>query len=54
METKSTIGQNRTGMASQGLYFFKHMFIKSLLGRLCTGALVLQADVGITVHGVQT
>ena len=54
METKSTMGQNRTGIASQGLCFFKRMFIKSLLGRLCAGALVLQADVGITVHGVQT
>ena len=54
METKSTMGQNRTGIASQGLYFFKHMFIKSLLGRLCTGVLVLQAHVGITLHGVQT
>ena len=54
METKSTMGQNRTGMASQGLYFFKHMFIKSLLDGLCTGALVLQAGVGITAHSVQT
>ena len=54
MEAKSTMGQNRTGMASQGLYFFKHMFIKSLLGRLYTGALVLQASVGIIAHKVQT
>ena len=54
MEAKLTMGQNRTGMTSQGLYFFKHMFIKSLLGRLCTGALVLQAGVGITAHSVQT
>jgi hypothetical protein len=54
METISTMGQNRTGIAYQGLCFFKHMFIKSLLGRLCAGALILQADVGITVHGFQT
>ena len=46
MGTKSTTGQNRTGIPSQGLHFFKHMFIKSLLGWLCAGALVLQADVG--------
>jgi hypothetical protein len=54
METISTMGQNRTGIAYQGLCFFKHMFIKSLLGRLWAGALILQADVGITVHGFQT
>ena len=46
MGTKSTMGQNRTGIDSQGLCFFKHMFIKSLLGRLCADALILQGDVG--------
>ena len=54
MGTKSTMEQSRTSIASQGLCFFKHMFIKSLLDGLFTDALILQANVGVIAYAVQT